>query len=314
VVRGNNVGTEFGTERADRISAWSCRLVETGAFGETLKRAREERGVALDAVASATRIARRHLDALERGDLESLPSGPFGRSYLRSYAEFLGIDPEPMLQAYRSQEADRGLGPAECREKSIQELSRLLERRPVRKRSPPPWVLAALFAAMSLLTLRWLSRVEAPGIPAREAVIDGPAPVAASPAPSDEAEADRKLEPSRTKAPSPVGAIVVSESAVGTDVVNHTITGVTSRFSEGERVLFWTRVVAAQPGDVIHHYWLHDGRPVMRADLRIGGPHWRTFSRLTLPEGASGKWIVEARDESGRVLAREEFLCLERGG
>ncbi|MGH9319428.1 MAG: helix-turn-helix domain-containing protein, partial [Vicinamibacteria bacterium] len=39
-----------------------------------MKRAREARGVALDAVASATRIARRYLDALERSDLQALPA------------------------------------------------------------------------------------------------------------------------------------------------------------------------------------------------------------------------------------------------
>jgi transcriptional regulator with XRE-family HTH domain len=286
-------------------------LVETGAFGETLKRLREERGFPLDAVASATRIARHHLDALERGDLESLPSGPFGRSYLRSYAEFLGIDPEPMLHAYRSQEADRGIGPEERRERSIRELSRLLERRPSRKRSPTPWVLGGLVAASSLLTLWWLGRLPEPEVPPRAPFVENDS---ANPMPPERANAVSGPEAPPAKLPSPPTAISVSESAVGTGVVDHMVTGVTDRFSEGARVLFWTRVLAAEPGDVIHHYWLHEGRPVMRADLRIGGPHWRTFSRFTLPQGASGQWAVEARDDTGRVLAREEFFCLERGG
>jgi transcriptional regulator with XRE-family HTH domain len=285
-------------------------LVEISAFAKTLKRAREERGVPLDAVASATRIARHHLDALERGDLESLPSGPFGRSYLRSYAEFLGLDPEPILHSYRSQEADKGLGPAESREKAIRELSRLLERRPERKRFPTLWVLGAVVAAPSLFGIWWFSRGPAPAIPAREPFVQQPAPAAAANAVPPK---QREPEPPQAKEPSRPTAISVSESALGTGVVDHTVTGRANRFSEGERVLFWTRVLAAKPGDVIHHYWVHEGRAVMRADLRIGGPHWRTFSRYTLPEGASGNWVVEARDETGRVLAREEFLCLARG-
>jgi transcriptional regulator with XRE-family HTH domain len=288
-------------------------LVENGAFGETLKRAREERGVPLDAVASATRISRHHLDALERGDIESLPSGPFGRSYLRSYAEFLGIDPEPMLHAYRSQEADKGLGPAESREKAIRELSRLLERKSERKRFPAAWLVGSLVAALSLLALWWLGRWSKPAIPAREPVVDESRPPASNPLPPKEAKAEVEPEPPPAKAPSRGAAISVSEWAVGTGVVNHAVTGVASRFSEGERVLFWTRVLAPKPGEVIRHYWLHEGRPVMRADLRIGSTHWRTFSRLTLPENATGNWTVEARDESGRVLARAEFVCLDRG-
>ncbi len=51
----------------------------------------------------------------------------------------------------------------------------------------------------------------------------------------------------------------------------------------------------------------------MKIDLAIGGPQWRTFSRYTLADGASGSWVVEARDDTGRVLARREFLCVESG-
>ncbi|HJS75164.1 MAG TPA: helix-turn-helix domain-containing protein, partial [Vicinamibacteria bacterium] len=65
-------------------------MAEITAFGEALKRARTARGLALEAAASATRISRQYLDALEKSELEALPSGPFGRSYLLSYAEFLG--------------------------------------------------------------------------------------------------------------------------------------------------------------------------------------------------------------------------------
>jgi len=289
----------------------SCRLVKISAFGETLKHAREERGVALEAVASATRIARHHLDALERCDLESLPSGPFGRSYLRSYAEFLGIDPEPMLHSYRSKEADKGLGPAESQERAIRELSRLLARRPKRKRFPWSRVLGAVAVAPALFAVWWFSRGPESAPPSQEPFVEKAAD-AAVPEPLQKAES--APESPSAKEPSRPTAISVSESALGTGVVDHALIGRANRFSEGEQVLFWTRVLAAKPGEAIHHFWLHEGRAVMRADLWIGGSHWRTFSRFTLPEGSSGTWVVEARDETGRVLAREEFLCLERGG
>jgi len=288
----------------------SCRLVEIDAFGEKLKRVREERGVPLDTVASATRIARHHLDALEKGDLESLPSGPFGRSYLRSYAEFLGIDPEPMLHSYRSQEADKGLGPAVSRERAIREMARLLERRPARKRFRLSPVVGAVGAALALFALWWFSRSPEPAIPAPEPFVEKAAEAAISAPPLQEAE----LEPDPPRPEELAEATIsVSGAALGTSVVDHALVGRANRFSEGERVAFWTRVLGAEPGDLIHHYWLHEGRAVMRADLRIGGPHWRTFSRFALPKGAAGSWVVEARDGTGRVLAREEFLCLERG-
>ncbi len=279
-------------------------MVESAIFGETLRLAREERGLPLDAVASATRIARHHLAALERGDLEALPTGPFGRSYLRSYAEFLGIDPEPILASYRLTETDKRLGQAERSERAIRELSRLLEKRPERKRFRLGPVLFALVTGSALLTAVWVSREPAEA-PRPTVVVEEPLEVEEAP-PVNEPQATAAGENDRPT------TMTVAGSAVGTDIVDHRLVGRADRFSEGDRVAFWTRVLAAKPGDVIHHYWLHEGRAVMRRDLTLGGPHWRTYSRYTLPEGSSGNWVVEARDGTGRVLAREGFLCLER--
>jgi transcriptional regulator with XRE-family HTH domain len=282
-------------------------LAETSAFGDALRSARTERGLSLEAAASATRISRHYLDALERGTIEALPSGPFGRSYLRSYAEFLGIDPVPMLESYRSTESAKGLGPAESGERAIRELSRFLEKRRHDHSSIGP-VLFALVTGSALLIAVWISREPAaatrPPVDTKEQPeVELPPPVLVE-----------EVAPPPAKKPERPQAISVAESALGTTVVDHTLVDRADRFSEGERVAFWTRVLAAKPGDVIHHYWFYEGRAMMRTELSIGGPHWRTFSRYTLPNGASGSWVVEARDGTGRVLAREEFLCVETGG
>ena len=55
-----------------------------------LRYERERRGWSLDDVASRTRIPRQYLEALEDGNHEVLPPGPFFRGYLRQYLEFLG--------------------------------------------------------------------------------------------------------------------------------------------------------------------------------------------------------------------------------
>jgi cytoskeletal protein RodZ len=198
-------------------------LVETSAFGEKLRRAREERGVPLDAVASATRIARRHLDALERSDLQSLPSGPFGRSYLRSYAEFLGLDPEPILESYRSEESERGLGPAESRERIVQELSRLLERKPARKRICLSPMLGLVVVACGLVALWWVGRENETDPRPQEPPVTAvkPAPVEAP-----------KVEQAPPQEPSSPTTISVSEWALGAGIVDHVLTGRGNRFSE----------------------------------------------------------------------------------
>ena len=55
-----------------------------------LRHERERRGWTLDDVATRTRIPRPYLEALEDGNHDVLPPGPFFRGYLRQYLEFLG--------------------------------------------------------------------------------------------------------------------------------------------------------------------------------------------------------------------------------
>ena len=57
-----------------------------------LRHERERRGWTLDDVVARTRIPRRYLEALEDGNHEVLPPGPFLRGFLRQYLEFLGQD------------------------------------------------------------------------------------------------------------------------------------------------------------------------------------------------------------------------------
>jgi cytoskeleton protein RodZ len=69
-------------------------------FGVHLRREREMRGVTLEEISSATRIGTRFLDALEAEQWEVLPGGVFNRGFVRSTAQFLGLDPEAMLAEY----------------------------------------------------------------------------------------------------------------------------------------------------------------------------------------------------------------------
>jgi cytoskeletal protein RodZ len=110
--------------------------------------------------------------------------------------------------------------------------------------------------------------------------------------------------------PSDAGGLRVTESGVGTGVVEHRLVGQSSQFTEGARVWFWTRVIDGKPGEKIQHVWLHDGKPVGTIELRLGGNHWRTQSKWTMRPGSAGSWSVEARAADGRVLATAEFRCV----
>ncbi len=69
-------------------------------FGEHLKREREMRGLTLEEISAATRIAPRFLAALENEQWELLPGGVFNRGFIRSVARYLGLDEDSLVAEY----------------------------------------------------------------------------------------------------------------------------------------------------------------------------------------------------------------------
>jgi len=68
------------------------------APGEVLKKAREARGESLDDVARTLKLSAYQLEALEEGRFDVLPGPTFVRGFLRNYARYLNISPEPLLE------------------------------------------------------------------------------------------------------------------------------------------------------------------------------------------------------------------------
>jgi cytoskeleton protein RodZ len=68
------------------------------SIGQRLREARQARSLSLEEAAQTTRIRVRYLAAMEEGDYESLPSAAQARGFLRAYAGYLGLDPQPLLE------------------------------------------------------------------------------------------------------------------------------------------------------------------------------------------------------------------------
>ena len=66
-------------------------------IGRQLLQAREARSLSLEEAAHATRIKPYYLQAIESGDFSGLPSPAQGRGFIRTYANFLGLDPQVLL-------------------------------------------------------------------------------------------------------------------------------------------------------------------------------------------------------------------------
>lgn len=67
-------------------------------FGQELRQVRQARKLSLEDVAKATYIRLHHLQAMEAGNFEAFSSPAQARGFLRTYADFLGLNPEPLLE------------------------------------------------------------------------------------------------------------------------------------------------------------------------------------------------------------------------
>src|SRR3990170_5512490 len=87
------------------------RLEFAGAFGpgpretvsDLLRRARKDCGQDLRAVSEALRIRQAYLEAIESGAFDHLPGPTYAVGFLRTYAEYLGLDGEEMVERFKAE-------------------------------------------------------------------------------------------------------------------------------------------------------------------------------------------------------------------
>ena len=120
-----------------------------GAFGERLKSEREKRKITLDAVAKATKIGIRLLNAIEEEKFDLLPGGVFNKGFIRAYARHLGLNEDQTIadytEAYRTSHPDESAAvdpEAEGRKILEQRAQRVQQERPRMERIP--WGKAAV--------------------------------------------------------------------------------------------------------------------------------------------------------------------------
>ncbi len=70
------------------------------AVGAFLRELRVKRGLSLDELSRATRVARPYLEALENDAFASLPAPVFTRGFIRAYCQAVGAPPEDALARY----------------------------------------------------------------------------------------------------------------------------------------------------------------------------------------------------------------------
>jgi transcriptional regulator with XRE-family HTH domain len=72
----------------------------TDSFGARLRRERERQHIALADIAERTKIKASLFEALERDDISHWPAGIFRRSFMRAYANALGLDADAAVREF----------------------------------------------------------------------------------------------------------------------------------------------------------------------------------------------------------------------
>ena len=284
-------------------------------FGERLKSEREDRGLSIQAVAEILGVDHDRLQALERNEFETLPDEATMMVCLRAYAECLDVDADLMIEDY-AQEREKCLGRlANAMTDQAVETAPTAIPAAVDRRPRFPRFLAVVVLATVTIVGAWWMFFSGDGTTPRPEESVTTAPVETQSTPSEH-QAEVTPTPPKPPAEQPTpttskpSGLSILDCDVGTAVKNRQLVGRGDRFTEGTKVWFWTQVQGGNAGDEIDHVWLREGVEAVRISLRVGGSRWRTQSAKMLRAGSAGDWAVEARDATGHVLARREFVCV----
>jgi cytoskeletal protein RodZ len=75
-------------------------------IGTSLREARERRKLGYDQVEAETKIRAKYIRCLEDEDFDVLPSGTYVKGFLRTYADYLGLDGQLYVDEYNSRHGD----------------------------------------------------------------------------------------------------------------------------------------------------------------------------------------------------------------
>ena len=79
--------------------------------GAHLASVRDALGLSLDEAAARTHIKSVHLSAIEELDIQQMPARPYAIGFVKTYAEFLGLDARPIVERFKT-ETDLNTAPA----------------------------------------------------------------------------------------------------------------------------------------------------------------------------------------------------------
>lgn len=78
-----------------------------GTIGQKLEAARHAKGVSVSEAGRATKILSKFIEAMESDDFGALSAPVYAKSFIKMYAQYLGLDARPLVDDYIAQHAPR---------------------------------------------------------------------------------------------------------------------------------------------------------------------------------------------------------------
>lgn len=74
-----------------------------GKIGSMLQDARTKKGLKINEISKSLCIRKSYLEAIESGNYEEIPDFPYGIGFIRSYADYLGLNSARIVQLYKEE-------------------------------------------------------------------------------------------------------------------------------------------------------------------------------------------------------------------
>lgn len=85
------------------ISFTAKKINDSQTVAEILSQARVEKKIDLNKVEKDTKINKKYLAALEKGEYNQLPSEIYIKNFVRSYTHYLGLNPEKLIKLLKQE-------------------------------------------------------------------------------------------------------------------------------------------------------------------------------------------------------------------
>lgn len=87
------------------MNGFKVKKIQSLTLGEKMRRVRNEKRATLPEIAKNTKIQLEYLEYLENGDYNKLPADVYVRGFLKSFADYLGINEEYLIKSFNKEKS-----------------------------------------------------------------------------------------------------------------------------------------------------------------------------------------------------------------